>query len=322
MKRASTHAGTWYTKNAKELSKEVDQYMTNAAHGLESQGTALPMDGIRAVIGPHAGFKYSGPTAAYAYQLINTRNYKRVFVLGPSHKVYLDGCALSQCDSYETPFGDLKLDKQGSNVTKRILVLKDLYDTRKFKWMSQAVDENEHSLEMHIPFIYKLFQERIDQMTIVPIMVGSILNPKERMYGQILAPYLKDPENLFVISSDFCHWGTRFDYTYYTDKGSEKPVFLDKQQKLSRPIHESIEDLDQQGIHVLESLKFDAFQEYLARTENTICGRHPISVLLAALEELEGIHPRMRCVKYAQSSPCHSIRDSSVSYASLYVQFT
>lgn len=69
------------------------------------------------------------------------------------------------------------------------------------------------------------------QFTIVPIMVGSLSIESEAMYGEILAPYLADPENLFVISSDFCHWGQRFRYTYVMGSG---------------PIHKSIEKLDKQ----------------------------------------------------------------------------
>jgi len=65
------------------------------------------------------------------------------------------------------------------------------------------------------------------------------------------------------------------------------------------------------------------FTEYLARTKNTICGRHPIGVLLGALSELEkgGRSSEVKWVRYEQSSKCFSIKDSSVSYASAYVKF-
>ena len=66
------------------------------------------------------------------------------------------------------------------------------------------------------------------------------------------------------------------------------------------------------------------FAAYLAKTENTICGRHPIGVLLGALSQIENdndTHPTLKWVRYEQSSPCHSVRDSSVSYASGYVRF-
>lgn len=69
-----------------------------------------------------------------------------------------------------------------------------------------------------------------NQFTIVPILVGSISPDVEAVYGDLLAPYLADSQNLFVISSDFCHWGKRFSYTYYDESCG--------------PIHKSIEKLD------------------------------------------------------------------------------
>jgi protein MEMO1, putative len=58
---------------------------------------------------------------------------------------------------------------------------------------------------MHLPFIAKVMEDC--QFTIVPVLVGSLYADKETLYGKIFAPYLTNPENLFVFSSDFCHWG-------------------------------------------------------------------------------------------------------------------
>lgn len=62
------------------------------------------------------------------------------------------------------------------------------------------------------------------------MLVGSLSPEQEAVYGDVFAPYFKDPQNLFIISSDFCHWGERFNYTYY--------------DKTQGPIHKSIEKLD------------------------------------------------------------------------------
>jgi AmmeMemoRadiSam system protein B len=84
--------------------------------------------------------------------------------------------------------------------------------------MSVSQDEDEHSLEMHLPYIYAIFSNdtppnpTFDQRKyaaippLVPIMVGATNAPKEKEYGRLLAPYVANPENLFIISSDFCHW--------------------------------------------------------------------------------------------------------------------
>ena len=101
-----------------------------------------------------------------------------------------------------------------------------LISTGEFKRLDLSVDEEEHSIEMQLPFLAKVM-ERCDlelivfqliyywiiilsvksNFTVVPIMVGDLKGDKGTNYGKILSPYLEDPENLFVISSDFCHWG-------------------------------------------------------------------------------------------------------------------
>ena len=75
--------------------------------------------------------------------------------------------------------------------------------------MSQTVDEEEHSIEMHLPYVAKVMESRRGHYTIVPILVGALTEEKEIFYGKLLSKYLADPDNLFVISSDFCHWGEK-----------------------------------------------------------------------------------------------------------------
>lgn len=189
----------------------------------------------------------------------------------------------------------------------------------------------------------------------VPILVGAIDKVQEADYGSILAPYLADPANFFVVSSDFCHWqvvpcrfctfltlyrGTRFRYTFYYPEPLPsnlagvrlKGYGAQPYDLLQRPIHSSISELDHEAMDTLAispkpevgapaAQSHAKFSEYLDRTGNTICGRHPIGVLLGALSELErsGKQAKIEWVRYEQSSQCHSIRDSSVSYASAYV---
>lgn len=85
------------------------------------------------------------------------------------------------------------------------LVYEELNKTSHFEEMSIHTDEDEHSIEMHLPFIAKVMENC--QFTIVPVLVGSLYTDREALYGKIFAPYLTNSENLFVFSSDFCHWG-------------------------------------------------------------------------------------------------------------------
>lgn len=120
---------------------------------------------LKALIGPHAGYRYSGPTAAWAYRNItNPDAYKRVLLLGPSHKIFLDFIGTTTCDEWATPLGNLQIDKAG---VERLCSL----DEDLFQQIDKKYEENEHSLEMHIPYIRKMFQGR-DDLLLLPLMVG------------------------------------------------------------------------------------------------------------------------------------------------------
>jgi len=323
--RRATHANSWYTGDRRKLDVELSSFL-DAVKPTEEGDFVPPVKGCKAIIAPHAGYSYSGPTAAWAYKSIDTTGIKRVFILGPSHHVYLDGCALSKCKEYETPIGNLPLDLE---------TIKGIRATGKFSDMDIQTDEDEHSIEMHLPYIRKIFEGL--EIAIVPILVGAINQEKEAAFGAVLAPYLDREDTLCVVSSDFCHWGTRFQYTFYYP---EAPPSITPPVRLSRagpsppslskhPIHASIAALDNEAMELLTippstaSQAHHEFADYLARTKNTICGRHPIGVLLGALSTLEqeGKAPKMKWVRYEQSSQCLTIHDSSVSYASAYVTF-
>ncbi|ODQ51196.1 hypothetical protein SAICODRAFT_26953 [Saitoella complicata NRRL Y-17804] len=312
--REASHAGSWYSSSKNTLNNQLDGWL-NAV-----DPSCYKIEGARVIIGPHAGYSYSGPSAAWAYKSLDTSNMpsyrKRAFILGPSHHVYLDKCALSRCSEYETPLGNLKIDRETTDK---------LYQTGEFAWMDIGTDTDEHSIEMHLPYTYKILSESSSSVPpIVPILVGAITTPNEAKFGKILAPYLADPENIFIVSSDFCHWGTRFSFTYYCD-GPSEPIHLARQPmpaEAETPIYASIEALDGEGMQLIEDGSHKAFADYLKRTKNTICGRHPIAVVLAAIEELKAQGKtndgKFKFVKYAQSSKVKSARDSSVSYASAY----
>lgn len=226
---------------------------------------------------------------------MNPETIKRIFILGPSHHVYIPGCALSSVRTYDTPLYPLTIDQD---------IYNELKETNHFTSMSQQVDEDEHSIEMQLPYIAKAMERCKDRFTIVPVLVGSVDAKAQRLYGGIFSKYLNDPENFFVVSSDFCHWGKRFRYTYYDETKGE--------------IHQSIEDLDRMGMNIIEELNASKFHHYLDEYGNTICGRHPIGVLLSAVEALHRDNSnyfKFKFLDYRQSSRCKYTGDSSVSYA-------
>ena len=247
---------------------------------------------------------------------------KKVFLLGPSHHLYLDNCALSQHTFYSTPIGDLPLDKH---------TISELRATGDFQDLTASQDAAEHSLEMHLPFIYHQLSKSSAPgqfPPLVPIMVGSTSKSSEEHFGAMLAPYLADPSNVFVISSDFCHWGSRFNYTYYMPTRTSEPaggVSLRKGDSPSDPpIYDSIGRVDHMAMEAITSGSHDQFLTNLRKTKNTVCGRHPIGIIMAAIEQLkrdaklskeQGI---FHFVRYERSSEVEEARDSSVSYASAF----
>ena len=100
----------------------------------------------------------------------------------------------------------------------------ELMATEEFEVMSLEADEDEHSIEMHLPYIARVMAGT--PFTVVPVLVGSLSPEKEAKYGRIFAKYLADPANLFIISSDFCHWGQRFRYTEYDNSKGQIHEFI------------------------------------------------------------------------------------------------
>lgn len=290
--REQSHAGSWYEDDPHVLNSQLTNWLEKAKD--PKHGPA------RVIISPHAGYYYCGATAAHAYKEINNEKIKRVFVLGPAHHIRLSGCALSKSDYCETPFGKLKVDKE----TNRNLLASKL-----FKEVNKRDEEDEHSLEMLLPFLAKVMEGK--DFEIVPIMVGS-LGDQEALYANVFSPYLLNEENLFAISSDFCHWGSRFQYEYYDRNWGE--------------IWESIKKLDRLGMDAIETCDPAVFRDYQKRYSNTICGRNPIAIILSTISKIKNDNPNLKVslkfLDYSQSSKCRSPSDSSVSYASASVTIT
>lgn len=286
--REATHAGSWYNDDADTLSAQVDAFLSAAAPKLAPK--------LAAVIVPHAGLRYSGATAAYAYGAIDAAAYDRVYVLGPSHHAALAApCGVSGARRLATPLGELRVDR---HTTRELLSS----DTNLFTLLERDVDEAEHSLELQFPFLARVFAARLAEVRFVPLMVGAVDAATHARLAAALAAAFGAPRTLFVISSDFCHWGARFSFQP-ADCGSWR----------------EIEALDRAGMALIEARDAPAFGAYLRRTRNTICGRHPISVLLHLMAD---VACTCRFVRYAQSSRVAAPDDSSVSYAAALVEFT
>ena len=212
----------------------------------------------------------------------------------------------------------------------------ELAKTGGFKTIPADKDVAEHSLEMHLPYLWKRLEQTLGPdtagwPTLVPVLVGDGSGAEEKAFARLLVPYLQDPANAFVVSSDFCHWGRNFRYRVYCpgeDLAELDALPAGGPKAGEPPVHECIRVLDEAAFAAIETGVHDNFVDYLRLTENTVCGRHPIGVTMAALEILaeekgdkgpgakgEG---RFTFVQYQRSSLATRATDSSVSYAAAY----
>ena len=295
--RIASHSGSWYSADPAALRAQLDHF---------SETAMAAMSPVKVLIVPHAGFAYSGQTAAFAYKSIDPTAYKRIFIFGPCHHRYVDGCALPDPSliNYTTPFGSLALD---------VDVIRELRSQSEiqFKSFSKGDDEEEHSIEMQLPFVQYTFHSNPD-VRIVPVFVGSLIQNEERLYGRIFSRYFDDPATLFITSSDFCHWGHRFRFT-----PKEFPKNTRPQVYPASSMNGMIEALDRQGMDLISNQDCEGFFKYLQSSGNTICGRNGILILMEVMRHAQ-TKVRMEFVHYSQSGllPASVTRDdSSVSYA-------
>lgn len=211
--------------------------------------------------------------------------------MGPSHYKYIKHCMLSSAEAFQTPFGDIKVSTD---------IVGKLMATSLFKYLDRDDDEEEHSLEMHCPFIKTVMGDH--EFQLVPFLVGDLSWDEMINVSKVLKPYFEKENVLFAISSDFCHWGKRFRYTHYNKEDGQ--------------IWQSIDKLDHEGLKAIATLNPRTYRDYEDETQNTICGRNPITLLLHCIEnsDLKG-SVNFKCVDYSQSSQVVDMNDSSVSYA-------
>ena len=183
--RPAAATGMFYPGNTPQLAMEIGELLD----GVENFEPKLGFP--KALIVPHAGYVYSGPVAAHAYDELAAASgiVKRVVLIGPAHFVASRGLALPECEAFETPLGRIRLDVEG---IARLAGLQQVV-------RSAAVHAQEHSLEVQLPFLQKVLGE----FSLVPIAAGSALTEEvveviERLWG--------GPETLFVISTDMSHY--------------------------------------------------------------------------------------------------------------------
>lgn len=183
--RKPAFSGSFYPADTKNLTALIDD-LTKAAAQTE---LLLPANRpLRALIMPHAGYSYSGLTAAHASRVLVPGQFKKVILMGPDHRVGFPGCAVSQADAYDTPLGRVLLHADAARLREQFEIFRAI----------PLSDKNEHSLEVIIPFLKYYLKD----FFLVPIVIGpgNIGQYVDAVDG------ITDPDTLVVASSDLSHF--------------------------------------------------------------------------------------------------------------------
>lgn len=252
-------AGLFYPKEPKALADTIDRLLAAAPSNR--------VEGVHALICPHAGYEYSGPVAAAAYSLLVGRTYDTVIILAPSHYALFQGASVLAGDTYETPLGDVKISEKARQLAKTPpFVLETRSLVQRPPWAGVASKPTpasgedtpetwEHSAEVQVPFL----QRTLKSFQVLPVIYGRV-DPEQ--VARALAP-LVDDKTLIIASTDLSH------YHPYAEA-----------QALDRQTVKWICDLDTRALS----------QE---SAEGSACGRMPVLTLLH-LAKLKGWKAQLR----------------------------
>ena len=269
----SSLTGSWYPADAGTLSKQIKGFFEKAE--------VEPINNVIALILPHAGYQFSGQTAAFALKTTG-KQYKRVIIIGPSHRVPMEEVlSVPRATHYETPLGQIPLDVEFIDKLLKYSIFQNV----------PQVDEYEHSVQIEVP----LLQHTQKDFKLVPIVAGDCSFETISKAGAILKS-LVDEDTLVIASSDFTHFGPNYGYVPFREN-----------------IPEQLKQLDMGAYEYIKALDYKGFLDYRSKTGTTICGYIPISILLSMLDK----SVEAKLIKYATSGELTGDYTNSVSYLSV-----
>lgn len=273
-------AGSWYPGEAEALRAYLQPLLAAA----EAPAGQAP---IRALLAPHAGYRFSGPTAAKAFGLLQGRRYRRVIVLAPSHRGRFHGLSISEVTHYRTPLGDIPLDLDAAARLNQHPLFQS----------EPAAHEQEHSIEMQLPMLQAALAPG---WRLLPILVSMMHMADYHSAAEALRPWL-DEETLLVLSGDFTHYGANYGY---------QPFPADKD------IAERLHRLDMGAFQRVVEHDAAGLAAYQQQTGITACAYGPLMVLLPLLDDAAAVD----LIAYTTSGELTGDYQFSVSYLSLAVR--
>lgn len=267
-------------KDKDTLEKKLNTYFEKAEPLIKLSNDET----VLGIISPHAGYEYAGKIMASGYQYFKNKNYKRVFVIGFSHRYPINGIDVGNWDFVSCPLGKIPVDKDA---------VKELLKNEIFKSTQKAAQDIEWSTENQLPFIFSTLKG----CKVIILLVGDLSDDENEKAAIVLRKYISS-ENAFVISSDFTHYGLNYSYTPFTQN-----------------IKENLYKLDGEAIDLITNKDYTGFNKYIDNTGATICGKNPISLFLKMIEK-ENINGKK--IAYMTSGDSEGEYEmASVGYASI-----
>jgi AmmeMemoRadiSam system protein B len=271
-------AGSWYPADPEDLAEMTDGFL--AAADLSARPTGRPL----VAVVPHAGYVYSGLTAGKLYGLLREMPPRRIILLAPNHRVALDRVALSGAAAFATPLGTLEIDQAA---------VAQLTANETFTINDQA-HAQEHAIEIQLPLIQRTWPDMPPR--IVPMLVPSLTESQGREAATALAR-LDDGNTLFLVSTDFTHYGATYGYVPFT---ADLPTSLEK--------------LDSGAILKVLAADPAGLRRYGRDTGITMCGLEATAV---ALDQRLPDGYEGALIDYSRSGDRDADYSLSVSYASI-----
>ena len=186
MIRHAAVAGQFYSASCHEIKEQIEHF--NRVLDKHIKDKTILTKPARMIISPHAGYVYSGFTANVAHRILSSSGAKRVVVIGPSHRVYVDGASIALHDEYESPCGNLKMDAAYSRKLKE-----------DYRLHFQEDAHHEHSTETQVPFL----QHYLPNIEVCEIVYGDA---DFRSLSELIYEVLQDKTTVVVISTDLSHF--------------------------------------------------------------------------------------------------------------------
>ena len=195
-----TVAGQFYDASPERLAEMIEAFQEE----IEKNSPPKQYD-TQALILPHAGYIYSGNTAIRGLMSVKQKDYKRIVVLAPSHRVSFSGIALSNYENHLTPLGPVEVDRK--------FVEKIEAKNNPFISVDDKIHAEEHALEVELPLLRTFFRD----VPIIPIVCGESNDAMLSSLANDLQEFCTS-DTLWIISSDFTHYGMSFNYVPFTDE--------------------------------------------------------------------------------------------------------